>query len=857
MKKSMKILSFLLSLLLAVTSMPWSMEVQAEQLDGNTVYVSGDYSYELDKAGTGVRIREYEGEDEEIVIPSEFKGEPVTEIGEEAFYNCVALKKVIIPDSVTSIGDYAFSECRALTEINMPESVRNIGSAAFSGTLWLENKRKENSLVSVNNILIEVQTCSGDMTIPDGIVGIGGGVFKDCGSLTNITISDSVTNIGDSAFEGCTGLTEIIIPDGVTSIGASAFEECTGLTGIIIPDGVTSIGDRVFSGCSGLTSIIISNNVTSVGDSAFSYCSGLTNITIPNSVTSIGDYAFRGCSGLTDIIISNGVTSIGDWAFSGCYGLTEITIPDSVTNIGYMVFEGCSNITDIIVEEGNLKYDSRENCNAIIETDSNTLIFGNENSFIPNGVASIGDCAFQGCSRITNIVIPDTVTHIGYNAFAYCGLTGITIPNSVTSIDEGAFYHCKLTNITIPKSVTSIGNRVFNVSIGLMGVTVEEGNTKYDSRENCNAIIETDSNTLVFGCNNTFIPNSVTSIGDYAFAECGFLRDITIPNGVTHIGDYVFDWSGLKSITIPNSVTSIGEEAFGYRGSSKIPDFVVYGYSGTMAETYAKENGMIFQIAGESGGTEVLPENISKATVTLEKESYIYDGKAKCPSVTVKFNEKVLTLNKDYSVAYSNNVNPGTAKATITGKGGYTGNVEKTFTIMPEEKNGITCAKKTYNVVYGAKSFKINASSKSKLTYVSSDSKVAAVDKNTGKVTIKGCGIATITVSTGTESVKVTIKVSPKKQTVKSVKAAKGRKLTVKWKRDKTAAGYQVQLSLKNNFKKIEKNKKLAKNAKTEYKFTRLKAGKKYYVRVRSYKKSKNQTLYGAWSKIKTVKIKK
>ena len=665
-----------------------------------------------------------------------------------------------------------------------------------------------------------------------------------------------MTNIGDSAFEGCTGLTEIIIPDGVTSIGASAFEECTGLTGIIIPDGVTSIGDRVFSGCSGLTSIIISNNVTSVGDSAFSYCSGLTNITIPDSVTSIGDYAFRGCSGLTDIIISNGVTSIGDWAFSGCYGLTEITIPDSVTNIGYMVFEGCSNITDIIVEEGNLKYDSRENCNAIIETDSNTLIFGNENSFIPNGVASIGDCAFQGCSRITNIVIPDTVTHIGYNAFAYCGLTGITIPNSVTSIDEGAFYHCKLTNITIPKSVTSIGNRVFNVSIGLMGVTVEEGNTKYDSRENCNAIIETDSNTLVFGCNNTIIPNSVTSIGDYAFAECGFLRDITIPNGVTHIGDYAFDWSGLKSITIPNSVTSIGEEAFGYRGSSKIPDFVVYGYSGTMAETYAKENGMIFQIGGESGGTEVLPENISKATVTLEKESYIYDGKAKCPSVTVKFNEKVLTLNKDYSVAYSNNVNPGTAKATITGKGGYTGNVEKTFTIMPEEKNGITCAKKTYNVVYGAKSFKINASSKSKLTYVSSDPKVAAVDKNTGKVTIKGCGIATITVSTGTESVKVTIKVSPKKQTVKSVKAAKGRKLTVKWKRDKTAAGYQVQLSLKNNFKKIEKNKKLAKNAKTEYKFTRLKAGKKYYVRVRSYKKSKNQTLYGAWSKIKTVKIK-
>ena len=423
-------------------------------------------------------------------------------------------------------------------------------------------------------------------------------------------ITCSVTSIGERAFEGCYGLTSVTIPNSVTSIGERAFEGCYGLTSVVIGNGVTSIGERAFEGCYGLTSVVIGNGVTSIGWNAFQGCSGLISITIPNSVTSIGngafygtawynnqpdgvvyagnvlyeykgtmpsntsvvvkdgtlgvaEGAFYGCSGLTSITIPNSVTSIGDMAFFYCLGLTSITIPNSVTSIGERAFEGCSGLTSIVVEVGNRKYDSRENCNAIIETESNTLIAGCMSTIIPNSVTSIGYGAFYSCSGLTSITIPNSVTSIGVGAFSGCsGLTSITIPNSVTSIGVGAFSGCSgLTSITIPNSVTSIGNNAFYGCTGLTSIVIEVGNKKYDSRENCNAIIETESNTLIAGCMNTVIPNSVTSIGEYAFSYC-WLTSIEIPNSVTSIGDRAFSYCWLTSIEIPNSVTSIGNGAF-------------------------------------------------------------------------------------------------------------------------------------------------------------------------------------------------------------------------------------------------------------------------------------------------------
>ena len=262
---------------------------------------------------------------------------------------------------------------------------------------------------------------------------------------------------------------------------------------------------------------ILNNDEVEVTHSSDNYA-GLTSITIPSSVTHDGT-TYR-------------VTSIGFDAFYGCTGLTSITISNSVTSIALGAFFGCAGLTSIIVEDGNKVYDSRSNCNAIIETSTNTLIQGCKTTIIPNSVTSIEHCAFSDCTGLTSITIPNSVTSIGQAAFSGCtGLTSITIPNSVTSIEYCAFSSCTgLTSITIPNSVTSIGDWAFSDCTGLTSVT---------------------------------IPNSVTSIGKSAFRGCTGLTSITIPNSVTSIGESAFFYcTGLTSITIPNSVTSIGYRAF-------------------------------------------------------------------------------------------------------------------------------------------------------------------------------------------------------------------------------------------------------------------------------------------------------
>ena len=226
----------------------------------------------------------------------------------------------------------------------------------------------------------------------------------------------------------------------VTTIGYEAFFDCTGITSVTIGNSVTSINGRAFYGCTGLSSIDIPNSVTTIGGGAFYGCTWLTSITIPNSVKTIYSYTFYGCSGLTSVTIGNSVTSIYGEAFYGCTGLSSIDIPNSVTLIGPEAFGNCSGLTSIVVASGNPKYDSRGNCNAIIETATNTLVVGCKNTNIPNSVTTIGYSAFSGCTGLTSITIPNSVTTIGRYAFGYCtGLASVTIGNSVTSIGEGAF----------------------------------------------------------------------------------------------------------------------------------------------------------------------------------------------------------------------------------------------------------------------------------------------------------------------------------------------------------------------------------------------------------------------------------
>ena len=407
---------------------------------------------------------------------------------------------------------------------------------------------------------------SGNIEIPSSVTynemnfsvtSIDASAFSGCSDLTSVTIPNSVTSIGNSAFSVCSDLTSVTIPNSVTSIGGSAFGACSGLTSITIPNSVTSIGISAFVNCSGLTSVTIPNSVTAIGSETFYGCSGLTSVTIGNSVTSIGDYAFSGCSGLTSVTIPNNVISIGRSAFRDCSGLSSVTIPNSVTSIGDYVFSGCNALTSVT---------------------------------IPNSLTSIGK-AFSGCSGLTSVTIPNSVTSIDDDAFRECiSLTSVTIPSSVTTIGTSAFLGCSsLASIDIPNSVTDIAPFCFHYCSGLSSIKVQSDNPKYDSRNDCNAIIETSNNYLILGCKNTIIPNSVTTIGNYAFYNCSGLTSITIPNSVTTIGDYAFSkCSDLTSVTIPNSVTSIGREAFSgtewYNNQSEgllYLDNFLLGYKGT------------------------------------------------------------------------------------------------------------------------------------------------------------------------------------------------------------------------------------------------------------------------------------
>ena len=531
----------------------------------------------------------------------------VTSIGNDAFAHCSSLTKVTIPEGVTSIGAGAFQSCGSLTEVTIPKSVETIGEIAFDecealATVYYGGTQEDwdalkNTIDNGNNPLLNATIMytpqESDFTYTENDTGVT--ITGYTGSTGNIVIPSElggkpVTAIGEDAFYQNKTITSVKIPEGVESIGKQAFFVCSSLKEVRIPEGVTSIGNSAFAQTN-LTEVEIPKSVKNIERYAFNGCGNLEEVTIPGGVQSTGNNAFAYCSRLKQVIISDGVEIIGGSAFYGCSSLTEVTIPKSVTSIGYAAFNECEALATVYYGGS--------------QTDWGKISIGSDND--PLTKAEI-ICAIQESNGFVYTVTGDEATITGYTGSA----ESLVIPSElggkpVTAIADKAFEGYKnIVNIYIPKTIKAIGEDAFqNATSNLIrficyegtenewaNIAIQKGNEELNPREfddvawfrlyECNLSgdmvyqASDDAATLVryFGSDSKVdIPaelggKPVTEIGEWAFAYCSSLTEVTIPKSVTSIRAFAFrSCSSLTKAIIPEGVTSIGESAFQSCGS--------------------------------------------------------------------------------------------------------------------------------------------------------------------------------------------------------------------------------------------------------------------------------------------------
>lgn len=568
----------------------------------------------------------------EIEIPKTVKY-----IGSNAFHNTAWLdfKKFtqdmivvngIVVDATTLTGDIVLSEDivgiageafagSGITSIEIPDTVTYIGENAFAETPWLESERGKNPLVVVNGILIDGKKAKGKVEIPENVAVVADLAFSNNMEIESIVFPQRVLAIGEEAFLQCENLKFMILPENLESIGSMAFWGCSRLKAMVdrtsgemtdkLPQTLVQLGEEAFYGCLELESMNLPENVKVIGEGLFSKCNKLKKVEFPDSLEYIGARAFQNCKSLKSIVIPEGIWVLCEYTFMGCEKLENVQLPKSLTQIRDYCFYDCDSLITIEFPENLLYIRSKAlaNCDGMkklifpdvmrtLERDAFEGCYSLEEIWFPdNAVFTFGRVVdaswYNGSSGSENsnknlrkIRLPQNVTEIAEEAFAYTALESIELPYGLNKIQDSAFAYTALEYIEIPSSVTYIecGGYIFEQDAifynckKLKEVVFSEGKGELRLYEGlfkgCDALEKVVLNeAIVYIDDKVFkgtnlksitIPGSVKYIGDYVFEDCMQLKEVILCEGVETIGEGVFELVDGMNITFPNSVTSIG-----------------------------------------------------------------------------------------------------------------------------------------------------------------------------------------------------------------------------------------------------------------------------------------------------------
>lgn len=598
-------------------------------------YTSGDFTYKLNDDGSAI-ITRYSGSAAALTIPSSLDGHTVKQIGSYAFEKNTTLTSVSIPETVTELEYYAFKGCTSLTAVTIPGGLTKAGSLSngvFSGCSALTTVQFGSGLVSIPDALFE-GTGLKTITLPESVTSIGSWAFANCAKLEQVSFPAGLTSIDLCAFENCTALTAVTLPKRLTELGSEVFKNCSALKSVWIPKSLTDngLGDG-FKGCTALTDITFETGITKIADRQFDG-SPIKSITIPGTVTTVGLSAFSDCANLTAIDLPSSVTEIDGYAFKNCTALTAVTLPKHLRRLDTEAFLGCTALKSVFIplslQDASNPF---QNCTALTDVT------------FEDGRTELPDTLLEG-SGVRQLTVPQTVTKIGYSAFAGCTqLTAITLPAGLRELGNEAFKGCTaLTGVALPDSLTALGYGAFANCTALTAVEFPAG------------IAWISGSSMLRNCTSlrsVKLPGTVSSLGDYFFAGCTALEQIVLPDSVTEIGSNLFNGCtaltdvtlstnlqaipantfygcvSLQKLVAPYAVTKIGKTAFANCTSlteltllrnvteaaadalSYPEQVTVYGVKGTYAETYAASVGASFAAIDRPATAVSLPKSVT------------------------------------------------------------------------------------------------------------------------------------------------------------------------------------------------------------------------------------------------------